>query len=144
MRTVRDVLESKGRKVWTIGPEGSVYEALAFMAEKDVGALIVVEDGGRVAGILSERDYARKIILKGASSRTTQVKDIMTSQVICVSPEQTLEECMALMTAKRVRHLPVLEFNRLAGLVSIGDVVKASIAEKESRINQLENYIMTG
>jgi CBS domain-containing protein len=144
MRTVRDILESKGRTVWTIGPENSVFEALGLMAEKDIGAVVVVVNGGRVDGILSERDYARKIILKGASSRGTSVREIMTSQVLCVTPDQTLENCMELMTAKRIRHLPVLEKDRLAGLISIGDIVKALIAEKESRINQLESYIMAG
>ncbi len=144
MRTVRDILEAKGQKVWTIGPEHRVFAALELMAEKDVGALVVVVNGGRVAGILSERDYARKVILKGASSREIQVKDIMASQVVCIDPERSIEDCMALMTEKRIRHLPVIERERLAGLISIGDVVKAVLEEKEFTINQLENYILRG
>jgi CBS domain-containing protein len=144
MRTVKDILEAKGQKVWTIGPEHRVFAALELMAEKDVGALVVVVEGGRVAGIISERDYARKVILKGASSREIQVKDVMTAQVVCIEPERTIEDCMAIMTEKRIRHLPVLQKGRLAGLISIGDVVKAVMAEKEFTISQLENYILTG
>ncbi len=144
MQTVRDLLEEKGRKVWTIGPEQTVFEALTLMAEQDIGALVVVADGGRLKGIFSERDYARKVILKGISSRETHVRDIMTSKVFFVGPDQPLEECMALMTERRVRHLPVLEKERLVGVISIGDVVKAFIAQKDYMIGQLENYIMGG
>lgn len=144
MRTVRDVLEAKGREIWTIGPEESVFEALSLMAEKDVGALVVVVNGGRVVGILSERDYARKIILRGATSRDTRVKEIMTTEVVCIQQEQVLEECMALMTEKRVRHLPVVSREKLVGMISIGDVVKSIIAEQEWKIGQLETYIMRG
>jgi CBS domain-containing protein len=144
MRTIRDILGAKGPEIWTIGPEQTVFEALSLMAEKDVGALVVVVNGGRVAGILSERDYARKVILRGATSRETLVKDIMTAEVICIQPEQSLEECMTLMTQKRIRHLPVVSREKLLGLISIGDVVKATIAEQESKIGQLETYIMRG
>jgi CBS domain-containing protein len=144
MRTIRDILGAKGPEIWTIGPEQTVFEALSLMAEKDVGALVVVVNGGRVAGILSERDYARKVILRGATSRETLVKDIMTAEVICIQPEQSLEECMALMTRKRIRHLPVVSREKLVGLISIGDVVKATIADQESKIGQLETYIMGG
>ena len=144
MQTVRDLLEEKGRVVWTIGPGRTVYEAHTLMAEKDIGALIVVEDGGKVRGIFSERDYARKVILKGASSREITVREVMTPRVFFVGPDQGLEECMALMTERRVRHLPIIDKERLVGVISIGDVVKASIAQKDYMIGQLENYIMGG
>jgi CBS domain-containing protein len=117
-----------------------VYEALRVMAEKDVGALLVMEDGSLV-GIISERDYARKVILKGKTSRETLVREIMTERPVCVRADQTIEECMALMTNKRIRHLPVLENNQLIGVISIGDVVKDIISEQEFMIEQLENYI---
>ncbi len=141
MKTVRDLLRVKGNQVWSIGPDASVYEALSLMAEKDVGALLVLDGTGQLAGILSERDYARKIVLKGKTSRETPVREIMTERVVWVRPDQTIEECMALMTNKRVRHLPVLEAGRLIGVISIGDVVKDIISEQEFIIGQLENYI---
>ncbi len=141
MITVKQLLRSKGRAIWSIGPEATVYEALRLMAEKDVGALLVLDAGGGLAGILSERDYARKVVLKGKTSRDTAVREIMTEKVICVRADQNLEECMALMTHKRVRHLPVLENHQLVGVISIGDVVKAIISEQEFMIEQLENYI---
>lgn len=140
MKIVKDILQAKGQEVWSVSPEGSVYDALTFMAEKNVGALVVTEKD-RVVGIISERDYARKVILKGKSSKELAVKEIMTPRVVCVRPEQTMEECMELMTDKHIRHLPVLDEDRLVGLISIGDVVKAIIAEKEFIIGQLEGYI---
>ena len=140
MKKVRDILEVKGRDVWSIGPDASVFDALKFMAEKDVGALIVL-DGGNLVGIISERDYARKVALLGRASPTTQVKEIMTSRVAYVDPEQNVEECMALVTEKRTRHLPVLENGKLIGLISIGDLVKSIITEQQFIIEQLERYI---
>ena len=140
MTTVAQLLQDKGRAVWTVAPEATVYAALSLMADKNVGALVVVE-GSRVVGILSERDYARKVILKGKFSKDTLVREIMTDKVYFLHPEQTIEECMALMTAERVRHLPVLEGDQLVGIVSIGDVVRVVISEKEFLIKQLEHYI---
>jgi CBS domain-containing protein len=140
MKKVRDILEVKGRNVWTIGPDGSVFDALKLMAEKDVGALVVL-DGGSLVGIISERDYARKVALLGRASPTTQVKEIMTPRVACVDPEENLDECMALVTEKRIRHLPVLENGKLIGLISIGDLVKSIITEQQFIIEQLESYI---
>ena len=140
MKKVRDILEVKGRDVWSIGPEASVFDALKFMAEKDVGALVVLDEG-KLVGVVSERDYARKIVLLGRASPTTQVKEIMTTDVVCVDPEQNVDECMALVTEKRVRHLPVLENGKLIGLISIGDLVKSIITEQQFIIEQLERYI---
>ena len=140
MKSVRQLLQAKGREVYSITPEARVFDALKLMADKDVGAL-VVQEGGKLAGILSERDYARKVILQGKSSHDITVRDIMTGKVITVSPDQTDEDCMALMTGKRIRHLPVIEGGRLAGLLSIGDLVKEVIAEEEQTIRQLESYI---
>lgn len=140
MKIVRDILQVKGSQVWSIPPDRSVFDALTLMAEKNVGALVVL-DGDRVVGIISERDYARKVILKGKSSKEIPVREIMTPHVVCIRPEQSMEECMALMTDKHVRHLPVAEKNRLVGIISIGDAVKAIIEEKEFIIGQLENYI---
>jgi CBS domain-containing protein len=143
MKTVRDLLKQKGRDVWSVAPDSTVYEALQLMADRNIGALLVIETG-RPVGIFSERDYARQVILKGKTSRDTPVRDIMTSKVVFVRPEQNIEECMALMTDKRFRHLPVLEEGQLAGLLSIGDVVKAVISEKDFLIEQLANYISSG
>jgi len=140
MKKVRDILEVKGRDVWSIGPDASVFDALKLMAEKDVGALVVL-DGGNLVGIISERDYARKIALLGRASPTTQVKEIMTPRVASVDPEQNVNECMALVTEKRIRHLPVLENEKLIGLISIGDLVKSIITEQQFIIEQLERYI---
>ena len=140
MKTLKQLLEAKGREVYSIAPDARVFDALKLMADKSVGALIVVE-GGRIAGILSERDYARKVILHGKSSHDLQVRDIMTGKVITVHPGQTVEECMALMTEKRIRHLPVTEGERLIGVLSIGDLVKEVIAEQQQTIKQLESYI---
>lgn len=140
MVTVSQCLKSKGQAVWTTRPDVSVYEALEMMAEKDIGALLVM-DGDRLVGIFSERDYARKVILQGKSSRDTWVSEIMTPKVVYVRPQHTIEECMALMTEKRIRHLPVLDGERLVGVISIGDVVKAIISEQKFVIEQLEHYI---
>ena len=141
MKTVGQLLNAKGHAAWTIEPEATVYEALELMAEKEIGALVVVQ-ADQVVGLLSERDYARKVILKGKLSKDTLVKEIMSSPVVTVRPEQTVAECMALMTDKRIRHLPVLEGDRLAGLVSIGDLVKSIISDQEFLIENLQAYIV--
>jgi CBS domain-containing protein len=138
--TVHQILAQKGTAYLSIGPEVPVFEALALMAEKNVGALLVCE-GERLVGILSERDYARKVVLLGKSSRNTAVREIMSTRVLYVRPEQTVDECMALMTDKRIRHLPVLEAGRIGGIISMGDVVKAVIADQSFAIQQLEQYI---
>ncbi len=140
MRTVKQILNQKGGTFWSVAPDTMVVDALRLMADKDVGALLVLE-GGRLVGILSERDYARKVILKGKSSLQTPVKQIMTGHVLFVRPEQTVEECMALVTEHRFRHLPVMVGDKVVGIVSIGDLVKASLDEKDFTIKQLENYI---
>lgn len=141
MSTVREVLATKGYDVWTVSPQATVYEALEIMAEKNVGALPVVDDEGHVVGIFSERDYSRKIVLVGRLSKETAVSELMTASVLYVSPERMVDACMALMTDKRVRHLPVMEEDKLVGIVSIGDVVKNIIADQEHTIQDLENYI---
>lgn len=143
MITVSQLLRAKGRDVWYIEPDACVIDALKLMADKEVGALVVLEEETLV-GIISERDYARKVTLKEKSSMDTPVSEIMTQRVICVGPEQTIQECMAVMTDKHVRHLPVLEDDRLVGIVSIGDVVKAIITHQEFMIEQLERYIEGG
>jgi len=141
MKTVAHILKSKSdQNVYTITPTASVLDALKLLAEKNVGALLVM-DGEQIAGIITERDYARKIILKGRSSKDTPVRDIMTSSVMCVRPEQTSEECMMLMTENRLRHLPILDNGKLVGLISIGDLVKDIISEQQFIIEQLEHYI---
>jgi CBS domain-containing protein len=140
VKTVRDVLRNKGGQIFSVDADATVFAALEVMAKEDVGALLVM-NGGRLIGMLSERDYARKVILKGLSSPQTKVREIMTDTIFYARPEQTVEECMAVVTEKRCRHLPVLDDDKLVGLVSIGDLVKASIAEKEFIIEQLENYI---
>jgi CBS domain-containing protein len=143
MKTVKQILKDKGSDVLSIQPDATVLEALTLMAERNVGALLVLEKG-RPVGIFSERDYARRVALRGESSLKTPVRDIMTQRVMFVRPEQTADECMALMTEKHVRHLPVLVGDQVVGLVSIGDLVKASIEEKDFMIKQLENYITGG
>ncbi len=143
MISVEQILRHKGRAYWSVSPNAMVIDALKLMAEKDVGALLVL-DGGQLVGIISERDYARKVILKGKSSLKTPVREIMTQAVVFVRPGQTVEECMALMTEKRVRHLPVIAEGQVVGVVSIGDAVKASIDAKDFMIKQLENYITGG
>ncbi len=140
MAKVKDILALKGQSVWSVAPDSSVYDAMKLMAEKGIGALMVMQ-GEKLVGIISERDYARKVILQGRSSRTTQVKEIMTSHVLYAQPEQNIEECMAVMTDKRVRHLPVFDEGRLLGVISIGDLVKSIITEQKFMIEQLEKYI---
>ena len=141
MNTVDQVLEQKGHAIWSVARDAPVLEALQLMAEKNCGALLVVEDE-KLVGLFSERDYARKIALKGKSSRKTRIEEIMSRRVVYVQPSQTIDECMALMTEKRVRHLPVVDSDeKLVGMISIGDLVKAVISEQEFIIHQLENYI---
>lgn len=138
--TVRQVLRSKGNGFYALGPDATAYDALEIMAEKDVGALLVVERG-RLVGVFSERDYARKVILKGKASKNTSVRELMSSPPIAISPDTSLRECMVLMTNNRVRHLPVIDQETLLGVISIGDVVNAIISEQESTIEELEGYI---
>ena len=140
MKTIKQVLEAKGSEILSISPDRSVYDAMEMMADNEVGALIVLEKG-KLVGLITERNYARKIILKGLSSPKTLVGDIMASKVVYARPELTIEEGMALMTEKRCRHLPVMENDQLLGILSIGDLVKASLAEKTYLIDQLANYI---
>jgi len=140
MAKVKEILDLKGRNVWAIEPEASVYDAMRRMADKGVGALLVIE-GEQLRGIVSERDYARKVILQGRSSRTTQVSEIMTTRVAYAELDQHIEECMAIMTEKRIRHLPVIDAGRVIGVISIGDLVKSIIAEQKFIIEQLVRYI---
>jgi CBS domain-containing protein len=140
MKTVRQVLQVKGNSICSVTPDVVVYEALKVMDQNNVGALLVLE-GGALVGIFSERDYARKVALKGKTSRGTLVREVMTGKVNCVAPSQSVQECMAMMTDKHIRHLPVMENSQLAGVISIGDVVKAIISEQEFTIEQLESYI---
>jgi CBS domain-containing protein len=140
MKTLKQLLQAKPGGVLSIAPEATVIDALRVMADRNVGGLLVMT-GDKLVGIITERDYARKVILKGKSSLDTPVRDIMTDKVLCVQPGQTVEECMGLMTAKRIRHLPVMEDNKIIGVVSIGDLVKEMISEQEFTIKQLESYI---
>lgn len=140
MVTVRQILRNKNSQIWSTQPDATVYNALQLMAEKGIGALLVLADG-KLVGIFSERDYARKVILHGKSSVETPVSEIMTPDVITVKLDQTIGECMTLMTEKRFRHLPVVEGDRVVGVISIGDVVKAIISDQEFMIKQLEIYI---
>lgn len=143
MQRVSDILKNKPKQMWTILPEVTVFEALKLMAEKEIGAVMVVDKKGKVAGIMTERDYARKIILKGKNSPKTLVKEIMTpiNKMFRVKPDTTVEDCMVLMTGKHIRHLPVFDGAKFVGLVSIGDAVKSTISEKDVLIKQLSNYI---
>lgn len=136
------VLKRKGSETWTVRPEQTVYEAIQEMASKGVGALLVISEG-KLTGIISERDYARKVILRGQSSRTTLVREIMANPVIFVLPTESVSECMTIMTRNRIRHLPVVENDRILGVVSIGDIVKWIVSEQEQIIDQLQNYIST-
>lgn len=140
MKTVRHILHDKGHEVWWVRPDDTVFDSLRLMADKGVGALLVM-DGEKLVGIVTERDYARKVILEGKSSKTLQVRDLMTTRVLCVAPDRNVDDCMALMTDKRVRHLPVLDQKRVVGVVSIGDLVKAMIGEQQDLIDQLQHYI---
>ncbi len=143
MNFVNEILKAKGRDVWTVSSDSTVYDALQEMADKNVGALLVVEDD-KLVGVFSERDYARKVILHGKASKDTLVKEIMSTEMFWVRPDETVAGCMELMTNMRIRHLPVLDEGRLVGVISIGDVVKAVISEKEFAIQQLEQYITSG
>lgn len=140
MKTVSNLLSAKGQEIWSLTPDATVYEAIEQMAQKGCGALLVME-GERLLGIVSERDYARKVVLQGKASRKIKVREIMSYPVVCARPELTVEETMALMTDKRIRHLPVVVEERVVGVISIGDVVRGIIDEKEFLIHQLENYI---
>ena len=141
MSTVRQLLQIKGKDVWSIGPDQSVFDALRMMAQKDVGALLVME-GDKMIGIVSERDYARKVVLLGKASKETLVREIMTQDVFTIHPDQMIEECMALMTARRIRHIPVELDGRILGVISIGDVVKDIIYEQRQTIKKLEKYLL--
>ena len=140
MTTVRQLLDQKGRKIWSIKPNATVFDAIAKMAEKDIGSLVVM-DGDELVGIITERHYARNVFLKGKASPATSVSDIMERKVIIAQPEQSVEKCMAIMTEKRLRHLPVFEGKKPIGIVSIGDLVKSIIGDQKFVIDQLEHYI---
>jgi len=141
--TVGQVLRSKGQGFWYVAPSMTAYEALEIMADKNVGALLVVE-GGKLMGVFSERDYARKVILRGKSSKSTEVRDLMTSPPICIGPEKSIHECMVLMTKNHIRHVPVVDLRGLTGVVSIGDIVNSIISDQEATIEELESYITVG
>lgn len=139
--TVKELLEEKGSNVWTISQNETVYNGLVMMAKKDVGALLVIDDEGKLVGMFSERDYARKIVLLGKTSKDTKIGDMMTTEISIVKPENTIQNCLALMTKKKVRHLPVIDQNKLVGIVSIGDAVNRVITDQEETIHNLEDYI---
>ena len=143
MKTVKDLLEGKSGTVWSISPKAKVYDALKLMSEKEIGALMVMDEKGSVRGIISERDYARKVILLGKSSKETMVEEIMTPEekMFCIKPASTVEECMVVMTGKHIRHLPICEGGKFIGVISIGDVIKSLLTEKQDLIEQLSNYI---
>ena len=138
--TVRSILKQKGHQVWSVAPQAMVYDAVEIMANKCIGALLVISEG-RAVGVMSERDYARKVVLQGKSSTKTQVREIMTSPVISVSPDDTVQDCMQIMTESHIRHLPVVENENVVGIVSIGDLVKSIISAQRETIQQLHNYI---
>ena len=139
--TVNSILRHKGRQVWSVSPDESVFQAVSLMADKDIGALVVIA-GETPVGIISERDYARKVVLQGRSSQNTPVRDIMTSPVVSVSPNHTVDECMRIVTAKRIRHLPVVEGEKVVGVVSIGDLVQRVISTQGETIQYLQEYIV--
>lgn len=141
--TVGQVLKSKGQEFWYVAPSMTAYEALEIMADRNVGALLVIEDG-KLVGIFSERDYARKVILKGKSSKSTAVRELMTSPPICIGPGESIHECMVLMTKNHIRHVPVVDERGLIGVVSIGDIVNSIITDQEATIEELESYITVG
>ena len=141
MKTVHDVLQAKGSAVYSVRPDDSVFQALSVMAERNIGAVLVMDEKGALVGILSERDYARKVVLKGQTSRDTPVRAIMTEEVFCVPADTGIQGCMALMTQRHIRHLPVTSAGTVLGVVSIGDLGKALIAEQGYLIEQLEQYI---
>jgi CBS domain-containing protein len=143
MKTVQDVMRTKGNKIYSVAPDTTVFDTMKLMAEKEIGAVLVFHEE-QMVGIFSERDYARQVILKGKASKDTPVREVMTSRVAYVRPEQTVDDCMALMTDKKIRHLPVLAEGKVTGVLSIGDVVKAVISEKQFLIEQLENYNTSG
>lgn len=140
MKTARQLLEAKGNRIYSVTPDTLVYDALVAMAEHRIGALLVL-DGERLAGVFSERDYAREVVLKGKTSKTTPVKEVMSTTVITVAPDQTVEDCMGLMSGKRIRHLPVIHEGKVLGVLSIGDLVQATIEYQQFLIKQLESYI---
>jgi CBS domain-containing protein len=140
MQTAQDILRYKGNAVWSVKPDDKVLHALGIMAEHEIGAVVVME-GDALVGILTERDYARKVVLAGRSSRESAIREVMTANVVCVPPTRTVEQCLAIMTDRRMRHLPVVERGRVVGLVSIGDLVRATIAEQEQVIEHLQHYI---
>jgi CBS domain-containing protein len=141
MQTIRRILKEKGNDIWSTTPGTTVYDALQVMADKDIGALLVVQDG-KLAGIFSERDYARKVILLGKSSKKTFVREIMTSHVVYATIDMTNEQCLAIMSAKHIRHLPVMDGQEIVGMISIGDLVRSIMSEQKEMINQLEQYIL--
>jgi CBS domain-containing protein len=143
MKLVKHLLDAKGRQVISIGPDASVFDAIRLMAENGIGALAVMQDG-RLVGMLSERDYARKVIIKGRSSRETRVGEIMTAEVVTTTSSQTVNDCMNLVTDGRIRHLPVVEGDEVIGMISIGDLVQAIISDQQAEIEQLEHYISGG
>ena len=140
MQTAADILDAKGSKVWSVKPGDTVLHALRVMAEHDIGAVLVI-DGERLAGIFTERDYARKVVLIGRSSRESAIRDVMTADLVCVEPGHYVAQCMTLMTEHRLRHLPVVDGERIVGLISIGDLVKATIEDQEFTITQLQQYV---
>jgi len=143
MQTIGQLLEAKGKDIWSISPHATVFEALRIMAKKDIGALLVI-DNEKLVGIFSERDYVQKVILKGKSSKETNVGDLMTREVFYIDPKNTVHECMAVMTAHHIRHMPVFKNNQLIGMVTLGDVVKQIISDQEFTIRELEKYISGG
>jgi len=141
--TIASILRNKGREIWSIDPDQTVYDAIAMMADKGIGALLILSEG-KLVGVLSERDYARKIILQGRSSKSTRVREIMTGDPVTVTPEHTVDECMRIITHHRVRHLPVMDGDKLLGVISIGDLVNAIIASQAQTIDHLHTYITGG